>query len=231
MWTANAMTCDLRGGNIAEATKKETIPSVPGAFLIHNVLTATECEQLIDVTEGMGYAEHDLEKNTHAAVTWIADSDSVVRELFSRIRKHLPQELKGVSHRRTLAGLNERLRFYRYQPNGFHTFRKHMDDSFPASGLDRQNGNRFVWDLTDGQQSSVFTFLLYLTDEFGGGETTFFPYDAENQRSTAVLEEVRVKPRAGSVLCFYQTLRMGSEDNYFSLAPVHEGEALNFLSA
>ena len=62
------------------------------------------------------------------------------------------------------------------------TFRPHTDDSFPISAC---INNRLIWDVpegkpmpvclqTEGQQASGLTCLLYLTEEFEGGHTTFF---------------------------------------------------------
>ena len=93
------------------------------------------------------------------------------------------------------------------QPDGRQTFRPHMDDSFPMS---KCVDDRLIWDSSQGQLASVFTFLLYLTDEFDGGETTFFEYG--HQDWDAVLASVgpqvaAVKAVAGSVLVFPQTCR------------------------
>lgn len=57
-----------------------------------------------------------------------------------------------------------------------------------------------MWDSSppSAKQSSLFTFLIYLNDEFEGGETTFFlPSVVEG-----VLNAYPVKPVMGSVAVF-----------------------------
>merc|ERR1712125_278704 len=36
---------------------RQDFPDIPGAFLLHNVLTDDECDQIIAATEAMGYTE------------------------------------------------------------------------------------------------------------------------------------------------------------------------------
>ena len=72
---------------------------------------------------------------------------------------------------RDVVGLNARLRIYRYQPDGRQTFRPHTDDSFPMSAC---VDDHLEWAVSDGKVSSAFTLLLYLNEEFEGGETAFF---------------------------------------------------------
>ena len=67
----------------------------------------------------------------------------------------------------TLAGLNQRCRFYRYQANGVDTFKPHRDDSSPGSGFGRSQ-RVMRWDAFGGRQTSLMTFLLYLNDDFEG---------------------------------------------------------------
>jgi len=64
---------------------------------------------------------------------------------------HVPRTFKG----RVASGLNERLRFYRYDPG--QKFDWHQDGYY-----ERENGER-----------SQFTFMVYLNDGFGGGGTSF----------------------------------------------------------
>jgi hypothetical protein len=66
-------------------------------------------------------------------------------------------------------GLNERLRYYRYDPGQF--FRPHADGYFA-----RENGER-----------SFLTFLVYLNDDFYGGETCFPGDVIRPERGAALL--------------------------------------------
>ncbi|MBU7587533.1 MAG: 2OG-Fe(II) oxygenase [Nostoc sp. TH1S01] len=81
-------------------------------------------------------------------------------------------------------GLNERFRFYRYNPG--QRFAIHHDGSYR-----RPNG-----------EESLLTFMIYLNDGFEGGETRFHFYSrfAENLPSIAVV------PVTGTALCFVHDL-------------------------
>uniref|UniRef100_A0A7S4U9E0 Fe2OG dioxygenase domain-containing protein n=1 Tax=Guillardia theta TaxID=55529 RepID=A0A7S4U9E0_GUITH len=232
MWSAHSAVFDLRLGS-GKQVQAEEVMSVPGAMLLHDVLSREECAKAIILSEAMGYQEHDLLKNTHAAVTWVADLENVIRPLFLRCKPFLPSILDNLrgGAARQLRGLNARLRCYRYQPDGHQTFRLHRDDSFPMSSLDRHHGDRLVWDVSGGSESSVLTFLLYLSDDFEGGHTSFVPRHKEQQLpvvdGVCMAEEdtelVAVKPRAGSVLVFYQTCSLDGDSEAHPMAPLHEG--------
>lgn len=54
IWSSlpNAVQFDLSGWG---PVRKTDVPDVPGAFVLSNVLTPVECEQLIALSETMGY--------------------------------------------------------------------------------------------------------------------------------------------------------------------------------
>ena len=68
-----------------------------------------------------------------------------------------------------VVGLNERVRFYRYEKG--QRFRWHMDGSYR-----RQNG-----------EHSRLTFMVYLNDGFEGGETLFQDTTVEPERGMALV--------------------------------------------
>lgn len=191
------------------------------SFMLHNVLTANECESLIKVTEHLGY--DDIKTgvlNNNAWVTWVFNND-VIQSLMDRCSEHVPQIVPpkdaGTLSPRQLSGLNPRCRFYRYMQNDFETFKPHRDDPNPRAGLVSPTSKLFHWD-TDGEQFSLFTFLLYLNDDFEGGETNFF-FDQD--------KVVGVRPVQGSVLVFPQTARFDNSDaerkRANTASPLHEG--------
>ena len=119
-------------------------------------------------------------------------------------------------------GLNPRGRFYRYRPGSGDVFRPHRDDVWPGSSLVRttrappglpfdavaEDGwayaadHKSPWAFRRGvDRVSQLTVLLYLNDDFAGGETTFFDDDG--------LPPVAVKPEAGAALCFWQSFKLG----------------------
>jgi predicted 2-oxoglutarate/Fe(II)-dependent dioxygenase YbiX len=95
--------------------------------------------------------------------------------LWQRVRAFLPQIFRK---KWCPVGLNERLRFYRYDVG--QQFDWHMDGYF-----ERDNGER-----------SFFTFMVYLNDDFDGGSTSF---DDDKTR-------FQVKPKKGMALLFHHPI-------------------------
>jgi hypothetical protein len=72
------------------------------------------------------------------------------------------------------------------------------DGAWPPSGID--SNDKYIYDSSppEAKQSSLFTFLIYLNDEFEAGETTFFLPSAREGSMNAY----PVKPIQGSVAMF-----------------------------
>lgn len=95
------------------------------------------------------------------------------------MKDQVPQEI----HEMSLAGVNERLRCYEYQAG--QRFAPHSDGAF----------------IRGEHERSWYTYMVYLNEEFEGGETVFL-----------VEPEVIIKPRAGSALLFqHPIIHEGSE--------------------
>jgi predicted 2-oxoglutarate/Fe(II)-dependent dioxygenase YbiX len=92
------------------------------------------------------------------------DDAGLAGELFERIRGALPERL---CHRRPV-GVNERFRCYRYEPG--QRFAAHYDGAFQRSRSER----------------SELTFMIYLNEDFVGGETAFHEHDAVVRPSTGM---------------------------------------------
>lgn len=151
-------------------------------FTIANVLTADECQAYVTLTEQAGYAaatintnkgvelRPDIRNNTRV----ILDDFEIARNLWQRVQAQIPPVLAG----RQALGLNERFRFYRYDVGQY--FAPHYDGCFR-----RDNG-----------EQSLLTFMIYLNDDFEGGETNF--------------GEITIKPETGMALVFeHQLLHEG----------------------
>jgi hypothetical protein len=117
--------------------------------LIPGVLTPEECADLIEYSEDHGYhsapistsrgpvmASH-IRNNTRVML----DEPKRARWLAARLHPWLPPQARTGWH---LAGLNERLRWYRYDPG--ERFNWHLDGSFVRSRDER----------------SFFTVMVYL---------------------------------------------------------------------
>ncbi|KAK3317821.1 prolyl 4-hydroxylase [Cercophora scortea] len=183
-------------------TPKETItytahPTVPGLSLATNVLSPSECRAIIAAGEAVTFLP-DAPLREDGDVSVLAHNFYCVVDqafhdtLWARVSPLLPQTLDG----RRARGLNRRFRVYRYVPGA--EYRAHIDGAWPPSGM--KADDTYVYDASPegGKQSSLFTFLIYLNDEFEGGETTFFvPAVREG-----VLNAYPVRPVMGGVAVF-----------------------------
>lgn len=153
-------------------------------FTLSDALTSEECARLIDRSERIGYAAapittafgfvHDTAIRSNTRVMF--DDEQLAAWLWERVRAHVPAEREGWE----AVGLNERLRFYRYEEG--QAFRWHHDGYFQRHERER----------------SFLTCIVYLNDDFAGGETEFEPVPGER---------FGVRPREGSVLLFDHPVR------------------------
>jgi hypothetical protein len=147
-------------------------------FTLSDFFSTSECADYIRMCESLGFGEapietsfgprmmKDVRNNSRAMV----DDSSLAQLVWERASQYVPQTLRG--HR--AIGVNERFRFDRYDPG--QTFRWHRDGYF-----ERPNGER-----------SRLTLMVYLNDDFIGGETRF--------------EQSVIKPVSGMALCFIHHL-------------------------
>jgi predicted 2-oxoglutarate/Fe(II)-dependent dioxygenase YbiX len=149
---------------------------------IDGFFTPQECSEAIAFSEGRGYADAPVTTNAGMVMMKdvrnnervMLDDPARAQTLFSKISPFVP-----VPHPRKWVpvGLNERLRFYRYDVG--QQFDWHLDGYF-----ERANGDR-----------SFFTFMVYLNAGFDGGETSFVI-------DKSGLEILDIKPEAGMALLF-----------------------------
>lgn len=130
-----------------------------GIFTIPGFLTPEECREYVELTEAQGYEaapittaqgfemRPDIRNNTRV----IIDDLERAQALWERVRDEVPVFVEG----RQAIGLNERFRFYRYDPG--ERFAPHRDGAYR-----RPNG-----------EISLLTFMIYLNEGFTGGETNF----------------------------------------------------------
>lgn len=159
-----------------------------GIWVIEYLYSPEKCREWIDLceTEGfgeapinVGFGKTQIRKDVRNNSRVIVDDEILAFEIWQTAREHLPKVING----RVALGLNERFRFYRYEAG--QRFAWHMDGYFR-----RENG-----------EQSRLTFMIYLNEEFEGGETTFM-----NGEGTIV------KPETVMMLAFNHTLfHEGSE--------------------
>lgn len=188
-------------------------------LILRNVLSPPECKYLIQqMSKNMEQVQYraDYRLNDRsiydapdlAALLWqrvypvakhlslCADPDPSKQHLLTEEADGLcPDRLQvgyggeGVWHPQ---GLNECLRFCRYNPGGF--FRPHCDASFTRSEDDR----------------SFFTCMFYLDGDFDGGTTRFLNIEGaltnENYLKLAADDQVlaSIKPEPGLCILFFQ---------------------------
>lgn len=152
-------------------------------FTVDQFFTREECDQYIRISEDFGYEDAlvsspggqvlrtDIRNNQRVMFR----NDEIAGFLWERAADFVPGEFDG----RAAIGVNEMLRFYRYDPG--QQFNWHQD--FP---FERDNGER-----------SFLTFMIYLNDDFEGGETSF-----EDSYSDEPFEPFSVVPQTGMALFF-----------------------------
>ncbi len=149
-------------------------------FLIHDFFTPEECADTIAFSEERGYEDAPIttqfgaviRKDVRDNMRVMVDTHALAARLFERARPLLPSRL-DFQH---LHGMNERLRYYRYDAG--QKFRPHYDGSFRR----------------DAGEESQLTFMIYLNDDFSGGTTEFYGDDE--------MPEASVRPRRGMALVF-----------------------------
>ncbi|KAI0994917.1 hypothetical protein K3495_g13263 [Podosphaera aphanis] len=197
LYTSEEDTIELSSKTPEISHKIHTI--VPNLHLLKDVLSTDECLQIIAAAETLGFTPDspvggDGEKNSILAHNfyWIVDTAFATR-LWARVEPFVPAVVEG----KTVRGLNRRFRVYRYVPGA--EYRVHIDGAWPPSGIDPVN-DTYIYDSSpsEAKQSSLYTFLIYLNDDFEGGETTFFLPSAMEGHMNAY----PVKPIQGSLIMF-----------------------------
>lgn len=172
-------------------------PHVPNLGIALNALSADECRSIIAAGESVGFLpDTPIREGGDNSVLahnfyWIVDTE-FHDLLWKRMAPLVPASVGGKIAR----GVNRRFRVYRYVPGA--EYRCHIDGAWPPSGI--LPDDTYVYDSSpkDKKQSSLFTFLLYLNDEFEGGETTFFLPGA----TEGTLNAYPVRPVMGAVAVF-----------------------------
>lgn len=158
-----------------------------GIWTVENFLNSEECADWIEFAVGLGfgdapinvgYGKEQIVDNIRNNERAMVDDFERAELLWNRAKGHLPKTM----YNRSALGLNERLRFYRYQQT--HKFSWHADGYFA-----RPNG-----------EQSLLTFMVYLNEDFLGGETVF------SHRS-----RTEIVPRTGLMLAFrHEIMHEGS---------------------
>lgn len=168
--------------------KKQTNTILENKILtIDNLMTQQECQNLIMFSENKGYEEATVSlpsgpkmiKGIRDNYRVIYDDQEFADKMWDKIKNQFPIQIEGHQP----IGLNPKFRFYRYDQN--QRFNKHVDGRVK---------------LTDNTKNEVgnpiesrVTFMIYLNDDYEGGETEF--------------EETSIKAKTGMGLFFVHELK------------------------
>ena len=214
LWApASPHTIPLEPAGLEPETDRVDVPGVPGAFALVDFLTRREAAALRAAAHAVGWRRDDdvsvgSDGATTATTTRRLDYCELLlwpetaQRLWRRIESHAPAGAVGV---------NARLRLFRYGPDA--VYRKHVDGSWPEALLTPDG--QYVVDKSEGRVRSRLTLLVYLSDGFEGGATTFY---GAAPGTPGEVRAVAVAPREGAALCFPHG---DAEDS-----PVHEGSAV-----
>ena len=123
---------------------------------IENFWSAEKCDEFIAHSEGIGYEPAKIQTETGQKVVESVRNNQrilfndldLAADIWNDIKKFVNPSLGKTR----AIGLNELFRFYKYEPN--QEFKRHRDQSYIR--------NEF--------ESSYYTLLIYLNDDFVGGE-------------------------------------------------------------
>ncbi len=166
----------------------------PDIFTIPELLTLEECQLLIEKGEVLGFERATV--TTHAGpidLPGVRNNDRAIwddahyaAEVWERVKALIPEGPEG----QPPVGLNERWRFYRYEPG--QRFKRHRDGTLALPP-------RVVDGITLPLGRSLTTLMIYLNEGCEGGETALFTESGE--------EFLRVRPEVGMALCFAHEIK------------------------
>lgn len=143
-------------------------------WTIANFLSAEDCEDLILFSEQKGYTEASVSlasgpkmiKGIRNNYRLMYQDEQLAHRYWEHLKTHCPKAIDAA----IAVGLNEQFRFYKYEKD--QRFKKHIDGRFKRNE----------------KEESRITFMIYLNDDFEGGQTCF--------------EDITIHPQQGMALCF-----------------------------
>ena len=154
-------------------------------FTIDNFWTKQECEDFITMSEAIGYtpATVTTEKG-QKLITEVRNNNRVIfndKQLADKIWQELESLAPKHFGNSKAIGLNELFRVYKYQAG--QQFKKHRDQSFIRNDI----------------EASYFTFMIYLNDNYEGGETIFNDLTIQPKQGTALIFQHDLEHEGSSV--------------------------------
>lgn len=148
-------------------------------YLVEDFLTSEECDDFIAFSEKKGFERAKVNLDgRQVEMTMVRNNERLLHTdynlattLWLKLRAFHALEIENTS----VIGLNELFRFYKYSVG--QRFKRHRDGSF----------------VRNEQEFSCYTFMVYLNDDFMGGETAF--------------EDFIIQPKKGMALVFKHALK------------------------
>jgi len=149
-------------------------------FFIKNFLTSAECDSYINFGNTKGFEEAKVGiQGSQVMNKGIRNNDRLLffdlelaTTLWERVKNLIPEKMENYK----VADLNEMFRIYKYTKG--QRFKMHRDGSYERNE----------------QERSFFSFIMYLNDDFEGGETEF-------------RKLFSIKPEKGAALLFHHPYR------------------------
>lgn len=171
------------------------------AFTIDNFLSKKECDDILIKIEKNNFQKAPIGNNKknidlgfrNNSRTFIEDLD-FSKKLFNKFKnlEIIPKNMTNNVYK--LSSLYKHTLFYKYDKGEF--FKEHYDN-----------------EKKDGNKKSFFTVLIYLNDDFDGGETTFITYKRNLIKNKIKNEKILtpIIPKKGKLLVFnHNILHEGS---------------------
>ena len=163
---------------------KELLTECGNIFVVKNFASHKYCDAMIEKIEAAGFSEATINgfggayinKGVRNNDRVIVDEPETAALLWSSLEQFVPPKENAKA-----VGLNERFRYYRYEPGQY--FDWHFDGPFRRNAL----------------EMSDLTVMIYLNDDYEGGTTDFC------FRSGTIYgdpTDLTVKPEKGMVLVF-----------------------------
>ena len=157
--------------------KRELHPEI---FQVQNFFSEKECISFINKGEEVSFEEAKVAvdgkqvmiKGIRNNKRIIFKDETLAQNIFSRIQPYALAQFKE----HAIVGVNEMFRIYKYEVG--QRFKMHRDGSFKRNE----------------KECSFFSLLIYLNDDFEGGETNF-------------QMGITIQPNMGDALCFHHPLR------------------------
>lgn len=151
---------------------------IPFFRIYHNMFDQTFCDQLIKQIESTNeYDQSFLEnfENNRKNLRIKFKDSHLSTIIFDKVKSFIPSLLDN----HEIVKLNDWFRFCKYETEDF--FGKHIDFSHEVDEF-----------------KSLLTVMIYLNDDFKGGETRFMELDYPYKTT------ISIKPRTGDIIIFEQ---------------------------